>query len=450
MKDFSQRILAFAEKEGLWQCGQRILVACSGGPDSLALAYWFIQMQEMAGIRVALAYIHHHLRAAADAEWEFVKHIADKEGVPFWGAECDIPQIAKVSGKSIETAAREERYRLLYEIMRREGYERLAVAHHADDQAETVLHHVLRGTGIQGLRGMLPQRGNVIRPFLVVTRKEIESYLKTVPYTPCIDESNTDTTYLRNALRHEVLPVLAEINPQIRTALCRLADNARHDMDALQYWLQGEIKAHWEVRGKDLRQVERRIWNRWPTAVRRHCIRMGYAAYGKTPSHTMVEAMMRLAEKGRTGSRYAALGVQMVLTATHIRWQPVSNPVLTTTPMQSHPDATGEMVLDGVQILLRSSDTMTERALPQAAMHGMLRLRRRQAGDRIRLVYGTKKWKDWLIDHKIPREERDDLVLLADDRYVYSAYTPQGKQLVRAVPPKGDAPYWIPMERRRK
>lgn len=451
MTDFTQRVAAYAAEEQMWRKGDRILVACSGGPDSLALAYWFAQHAETLGVQVGVAYVHHHLRAAADAEVEFVRDFAAREGLPFYGLEADIPALAKATGRSIETAARAERYRLLFGVLRQEGYNLLAVAHHADDQAETILHHILRGTGLRGLRGMLPKTGPLIRPFLCVTRRDVEQYLTEVPYEPRLDETNTDTKYLRNALRHEVLPFLRKYNPQITAALCRLGETARHDVEYLRETAWAEVRYHAEPwQGTGL-QVARNVFVRWPVAVQRQCVRYMYDRIGRvTPDYGTVQTVCALVRRGRTGTRHSANGVTTVLTADRIRFAPSTMAKPVREPAQVLPDAEGYMALGKVAVRLANSTESQPGAIPTAALQGPLRLRHRLPGDRIHLKKGTKKWKDWLIDRKVPRDERDEWILLADDRFIYRAYSNRGNSLFRAVTPPGEGPYIIPMEIRRQ
>lgn len=419
MKDFAARVVAYAAAEGLWQRGERILVGCSGGPDSLVLAVLLARVREQEGIAVGLAYVHHHLRPAADAEVGAVAALAAAEGVPFYRLDADVPETVRATGKSVETAARELRYRRLYELAAREQYDRLAVAHHADDQAETVLHHVLRGTGLRGLRGMLPRRGRLIRPLLAVTRAEIEQVAAALPYRPCIDETNTDTTYLRNALRHRVLPLLAEYNPQIRENLCRLADLARYDTD----YLETSAAACYTPairRTAERLAVARKELASWPVAVQRQCLRELWRQKGRSLSCEQLERLRHWVLSGQTGTRQKTAGVTAVLTATELRVGDV--PASAWQPEAVYPDATGRMQLGEVTVRRVAAPSAADEAYPPRETAGPIGLRYRRPGDRIRLVGGTKKWKDWLIDAKIPREERDTIVLLADDRYIYRAF----------------------------
>ncbi len=437
---FTRKISDFAAREELWQAGDRILVACSGGPDSLALAYWFATIRNERNLQIGIAYVHHHLRAAADDEVVFVRNFAAREGLPFYSLSTDIPSVAQTTGESIETAARRMRYQLLYEVVTEEKYDLLAVAHHRDDQAETVLHHILRGTGLQGLRGMLPQSGRVIRPLLCVTRAEIEAYLKTVPYEPRIDESNADTKYLRNALRHHLLPVLREYNPQIDRALCRLADTARADVEYLAEKAKTDINAYAKRTPEGAWRLSRAVYEKWPLALQRYYIRFIYRSLvDVTPDYETVENIHALIRRGKTGTEYSSRGVDILLTATDILGLVPAMRKKVSTEAESFPDENGYMQLGGYRIRAKEVATSQVPALPIDALQGRLRLRYRRPGDRINIRgVGTKKWKDWLIDCKIPRHRRDEIVLLADDKNVYIAF-----DHITANWPQGSGPYII-------
>ncbi len=222
--------------------GMRLAVAVSGGADSVALLRALLLAASEIGLVLSVAHVHHGIRAAdADADAEFVAALAAEQGVAFHRRDVDTPTAAKANRETIEEAARNLRYQWFRELLASGQADAVATAHTLDDQAETVLHKLLRGAWTEGLSGIHPKiietKGAILRPFLGVRRAEIESWLRSLGQSWCEDVTNADTAFTRNRLRHELLPVLASYNPQIYSQLANLAAIAR-DEDA--YW-QSEL-----------------------------------------------------------------------------------------------------------------------------------------------------------------------------------------------------------------
>ncbi len=223
MNDLAGQVGAFCRKFSLLHRGDAVVAACSGGPDSLALLDILAKLRREYELRIVVCYVHHGIRRAADGEAAFVETEACKRDCVFVCRHADVPALSRKKRLSLETAGREERYRLLREEKERCGAVSIAVAHHSDDQAETVLLHLLRGSGLAGLRGMKPRSGDVIRPLLGVSRRDIEDYIAANGLTPCHDESNDSPEFTRNRIRLELLPYLKTYNPAIAGELNRLA-----------------------------------------------------------------------------------------------------------------------------------------------------------------------------------------------------------------------------------
>lgn len=422
MTNFVAKVNAFVRGETLFAPGDSILIGCSGGPDSLALALYLAAVQKEFHITAGLAYVHHHLRAAADAEVEFVRALAQDLKWPFYRLDADVPRAVQTTGESVETAARALRYRALGKLREQEGYTLLAVAHHADDQAETVLHHVLRGTGLTGLGGMRARNGSIVRPFLGVTRAEIETYLTHFPYTPCLDETNTDTTYLRNALRHEVLPYLAQYNPRIREHLVQLATTAAADDEYLDHVI-ADVLTRITHREAETIVVSRDAFNNLPTALQRRVVRkLWREESGTTLSFAHTERLVAWFATGETGTEQTLYGLTAVLTATDAWLAPQAAAVAEAAAVTR--TAHDPLTLGDVRVRIRTlaASETAPWVIPARVLTGPLTLRYRRAGDRIPFPFGTKKLSDYFIDSKVPRRCRDSVVLLADDRHVYAAF----------------------------
>lgn len=225
----------------------KLLVGVSGGPDSLCLLYVLHKL----GHNPIVAHLNHHLRPEADQEAEIVKQFAAEIGIDSVSTDFDVRTYASQNSLSIEEAARTVRYRYLFEQAELKGAQGVLVAHTADDQVETILMHLLRGSGLSGLRGMdlrmLPNPWSdtipLIRPLLSTWREDILEYLTINGIVPVSDQSNLDTTYFRNRLRHDLLPILESYNPQVRKNLLRAGLILRDDYLVLQQL----VDEAWEV-----------------------------------------------------------------------------------------------------------------------------------------------------------------------------------------------------------
>lgn len=221
------------------ECGvlpqHTVLAALSGGADSVVLLHLLCAAQREGRVaRIAAAHLHHGLRGAkADADEAFCTELCARWGVPLTVARADVRLVAKQEGLSIETAARRERYRFLRAAARAAGADCIAVGHHMDDQAETLLLHLLRGSGLLGLCGMPLRADDIVRPLLHVRRAEIEDYARANGLAFCTDETNGSDEMTRNRVRHELLPKLLSFNPHAVERLAATAALLRQDEDCL-------------------------------------------------------------------------------------------------------------------------------------------------------------------------------------------------------------------------
>lgn len=246
--------------------GETVVLGLSGGPDSLCLLHVLRDLSGECGVQIHAAHLNHAIRGPeADDDARWVSELCARWQVPITVQRTDVPALAKRSRLAIEEAARQARYVFLGDVAREVGSHTVAVAHNADDQVETVLMHLMRGTGIAGLRGMRPaswldelrlgaarkcpeptpaarERQRLIRPLLEVPRAMVEAYCREQGLEPRFDCSNLDTTYYRNRLRHELLPLLSTYNPSIRSVLANMADVVAADYEVLR----GAIQAAWQ------------------------------------------------------------------------------------------------------------------------------------------------------------------------------------------------------------
>jgi tRNA(Ile)-lysidine synthase len=223
-------VLATVAARDLFAPGDRVVVAVSGGPDSMALLHALWEVRERLGLTLEVAAVDHGLRADASREIALVRERAAALGLPFSAIAVDVAaERRRRKGASVQDAARDARLRALAALAGAHGANRVALGHQADDQAETILYRIVRGTGVAGLAGVPYRRDIFVRPLLDVTRAEILRYLRrrSIPFVE--DPSNADDRFARARIRHRILPVLARENPRVAEALRGLAAAARGD-----------------------------------------------------------------------------------------------------------------------------------------------------------------------------------------------------------------------------
>ena len=225
--DFELRIHENIRKRSLISYGDTGIAAVSGGADSVCLIHILDRLREEFGLRLRIVHVHHGIRGAeADRDAAFVEELAGKLGIPCRIIRADIPGLAREQGMSLEEAGRMERYRLLREEKEAEGAAWIALAHHMDDRVETVVFNMLRGSGLRGMRGILPLQGDLIRPLIYTERHEIEEWLKQKNISWCEDSTNQDINYTRNRIRHMIIPEMLRVNDGAREHIIRLAEDA--------------------------------------------------------------------------------------------------------------------------------------------------------------------------------------------------------------------------------
>ena len=223
--------------------GCKVLCAVSGGADSMCLLHWLYSQAERLNITVCAAHFEHGLRGEESLrDCRFVEDFCREHGIELAVEHGDVNRFAAVHGMSTEEAARELRYDFLRRAAARFGCDRIATAHNAGDNAETMIFNLARGTGGAGLRGIPPVRGEIVRPLLGVTRREIEAYLAENGISHVEDSTNGSDDYSRNLIRHTVVPRLAEINPAIVRSVGRMTDSIAESCDFLNSAADGEYR----------------------------------------------------------------------------------------------------------------------------------------------------------------------------------------------------------------
>lgn len=438
-----------------------MVVALSGGPDSTALA--FLLPEARPDLTLTLAHVRHGLRDDTP-DLRVVRTHADWLGVPLEVAEVTVTP----AGHGVQAAARDARYAALREVAARAGARTIAVAHTAEDQAETVLLRLARGTGTAGLAGMAPAGGDLVRPLLAVRRADVRRFVVLEGLPAANDPTNADPTVARIAVRDRVLPALEEVGPDPVAALARLADLARDDEAALDE-LAAEVVATVAVRVGDVVAVRDADLAGQPAAVVRRVWRRLVAARGDglPPAATTVARIVGVPAGGRidlpgglvagAGGGWRTLAPATTPVADEVQlavpgvtpWPPAAVAIVAVTPdggpdpHHPSPDHThlGEGPPDagaGGQIAFALEGAwsppvptpdpavvppggLAERGhLVAPADLGPVTVRHRAPGDRVRTRVGTRRLADALVDVGVPRPVRDRWpVLVADGRVVW-------------------------------
>lgn len=209
------RIWEFQKKFDMIQPDDKIIAGISGGADSVCLLLILKELQKKSGFELEAVHVEHGIRGQESREdAAFTEAFCKEQGIPCRVFHVDAPDRAKAEKKTLEEAARELRYQCFEQVCEEDKGTKIAVAHHGDDCAETMLFHLSRGTGLRGMCGIPPVRGRIIRPLLCVTRREIEEYLQSRGQRFCIDSTNTELEYTRNRIRNCVMPQLEQVNPR--------------------------------------------------------------------------------------------------------------------------------------------------------------------------------------------------------------------------------------------
>lgn len=395
MNSFTSDVLATCKRRHLLGCSDAVLVALSGGPDSTALLAALAALRRTGSVRaVSAVHVDHALRPGSHLDAEACAEVCARLSVPFRSVRVE------VQGGNLQAEARRARYAALRREAERAGATRIATGHTQDDQAETVILRLLRGSGARGLSGIPPRRGVVVRPLIDRSRAEVMAYLRGEGLPFLEDPSNATPRFLRNRVRAEVLPALRKLAPTATRALARAADLLRDDERALS--AEGRrLAANGSSRLADLLAE--------PVAVRRRAVRdLWRQASGRRADldARQVESVLAILRR-RTPTRVPLSGgfeASVRYGALSIRAAPA--PVLEVDAVRI--PGPGTHRLPGGEVL--EVEAASGAAWP-------LWWRGRRPGDRLRAAggRGSKKLAAWLIDRKVPREVRDGLRVLADD-----------------------------------
>ncbi len=463
------RVRRFLAAQGLFRPEARLVVAVSGGHDSLCLLHILAALARSGGPQLHVAHLDHGFRGAQSAaEARAVADTAAAWAIPATLAYADVPALARAAGQGGQAAARRARYAFLADVARAVVAHAVAVAHTADDQAETVLLHALRGAGPAGLRGMrsvVPWQewaadqapfstlnaALLIRPMLETTRAEIMAYCAQSHLIPADDPSNRSPRYARSRVRHQLLPVLAAHNPQVVAALGRTAQICADDYDFMQVVLDAAWPTLAAERPDGL-ELNRDAWQRLHPALRRYALRRAAAQLGTAElNFAQVEAGRTAIDSGRTARVSLAHGLVLDVGYTSARIRSVgatASAEVPQLPADALPvPAPGRVLLGGGWLCVVQHDPPAKPspwwvAIP-AELAGSLALRVRRPGDRFRPAGGRggRRLQDFFVDRKVPQHQRAAWpILVADEAILWVAGLRAAERA--AVSGTGDV-FWV-------
>lgn len=462
------KVAEFCRKNALLTKKDRIVIGVSGGPDSLCLLHLLTTLRSQFELSLIIAHLNHQLRGTdSQADEDFVREIAARWRLPIFVDSRNIAAVATKHKQSIEEAARQVRYAFLWRIAQETGANKIAVGHNADDQVETVLMHFLRGTGLAGLRGMLPQidiaslrllpeempapfrqpSPKLIRPLLEISRAEIESYCQENGLSPRQDYSNQDTTFFRNRLRHELIPELETYNPNVRQILQHTAKVVAADTEILSDQLDKAWYAVIKNESGEEIVFDLVDWLRLPLAMKRSTLRRAVQILRcslRDINFTHIENAIDVLERGGTGAK-ATLPQGLMLTVGYQTFTVAPEMALSSPRTLNEPHLLKGQVLElnlpGVTPLPHTNwqlkaDLLSYESLAQEKIKQVSRweayldagvigseaiLRPRQPGDRfcpLGLTGHSKKVNEFMINEKIPARWRDFIPLLVSNKRV--------------------------------
>lgn len=448
MEIFLNKVKMCIDKYGMIASGDIVIVGVSGGPDSLTLLYSLYYLREELDIDIVVAHLNHMIRGEeADREAVFVEYHAKRLGLPCTVKKVDVPGYMRKKGLSPQVAAREVRYRFFESELKKNSANKIALGHTANDQAETVLMRMMRGSGMKGLTGIPPIRdGMIIRPIIEMTRREIEDFLSVKGIEYVNDPSNLDFHYLRNKIRGDLIPVLAkDYNPKIIEILRNSAEILKDDEDYLSGYCK-DIFHNLLIEEKDgIVVLDASGLRDLHVALQRRVLRKGLEVLKgdlRRISGRHISDILRLV-KMKTSNRYLDLPgnitvryiynrlylsshgyVQFLIhqypgygESIHVSEEALTIPGATSIPNLNFKFDTEIRDINDVDLDFNNN---LKALLDYEKTGGSLWIRTRRAGDRFHPfgMSGSKKLKDFFIDERVPEEERDRILLLVSDNKI--------------------------------
>lgn len=408
-----------------------IVVGVSGGADSMALLNVLMEIKKEINFNIFVAHVNHGVRGEdALADQLFVERKAREMNVPYYFKNVDMEKHAREKKITAEEAGRELRYGFFRDILKQQGGGKIAVAHNKNDQAETLLLRIMRGTGIDGLKGMEFIAGDIIRPILNIAREDIENYINVNSVETVLDKTNLMTIYNRNKVRLELIPyIIDNFNPNIINTLWRLSSIADVDSGFLNALAEEKYNLIVKSETKHSIILDGTIFNREDRSIKIRVVRlMIYKLVESLQgiSEQNVQSIVDLFERMETGK-------QLNLPAGIIGRVSYNDLIIHNSIAEKQNDfyyklTFGENIFPDLGISIRISvqekliipNDKNVKCFDSELIKGNLYIRNRKNGDKFNPfgMKGTKKVKDYFIDEKIPKDLRDEIPLLMDDENI--------------------------------
>lgn len=439
-----EKVSKFIEKYHMIVNGDKVIAGISGGADSVCLLFVLLELRKRLGIEIVAVHVNHGIRGdSARADEDFTVELCREHGIKCAVYHENVESIAKKRKQSVEEAGRNVRREALEKTFQEERGTKIAMAHHQNDNAETLLMNLARGAGLQGLGGIRPVNGKIIRPLLCLNRKEIEDYLGEIGCGWCQDETNDEDVYTRNRLRHLVIPVLEQ---QVNAGAVQHMNEAMEQIRLAWEYMEEQTKRVWDscvtVGPDGTVRIRKASYDGQPEVIRRSLVRKCLAkAAGaeKNISMVHVEAVMDLMGKQSGRSRNLPYSVQAVRNYDGVALKKETETVQNQSGKEADsvqyilnvPGITEikELNLTICSRILEKSKDFSVNQIPQKnytkwfdydIIKGILTVRTRRPGDS--LVIDTKgrrqKLKSYFINEKIPADERGKLPLITDEEQI--------------------------------
>jgi tRNA(Ile)-lysidine synthase len=402
----------------LIETDERVLLGVSGGPDSMFMLYALNYLREKLHFSMGVATFNHKLRKEADEEAQFVESVAHKLGAPFFYGKKDVKQIAETEKLSLEEAARKERLKFLFEVKEKNKFDKIALAHNKDDLVETVLYHLIKGSGIEGLVGIKPMSfSGIIHPILFIEKAPIEKFLKEHHITYKTDFTNLAIDYARNRIRHQIMPLITAINKSFKNNIVSMSNILREEDGFIKDIVKKDIEVI-SLTEKEKTYYSLPLFLSLPLFEKRRIIKELLGRENATFSR--IERIIQFLQSNRKKENFFG---NLFIKKNKDRFFIEEEKEIPFTTEKEYPlDISSEIFLKEANLKIITSVTRAK----ELNLNNMraafdlentplpLKIRFRRAGDRIILENGTKKLQDLFVDAKIPEEKRATVPILVD------------------------------------